>query len=104
MQEVRDLANGMKDIIASLKRTNVAAKEGLMSEVTRSKVNAQKVKSFTKELSDANKEVEAFLGDTGSNFPSSEDLDTQPQDGRKAAAEPTEQSRADANGVMLNRG
>lgn len=91
MREVKELAAGMKDVLASLRKSSADAKSAFMSEVERAKVNADKVKSVAKELSDANKEVEDFLGDTGSNFPPSEGSNTQPP-----------ALKADANGVTKN--
>lgn len=93
MREVKDLASGMKDAIANIKKLSTDAKSGLLSEIDRAKVNASKVTSFTQELSDANKEVEAFLGDTGSNFPTSEPSPT-------PAVKP--KPHTDINGVTLN--
>lgn len=92
MREVKNLASGMKDAIAKIKQLNTDAQSGLQSEMNRAAVNAEKVKAFTKELSDANKEVEDFLGDTGSNFPTS-DQNTQAPIGHPVA---------DRNGVILN--
>lgn len=97
MREIRDLAAGMKETIASLKKMNIAAKSELNSEVERANVNASKVKAFTKELKDANLEVESFLGETGSNFPTSEGSDTPQPSG-------TLELQADRNGVMINQG
>ncbi len=92
MREVHDLATGMKDAIASLKKIHVDAKNALTTEIGRSKVNAQKVMSMATDLKAANLEVEDFLGDTKSNFTSSEDVNTHPTTGAKA----------DVNGVTLN--
>jgi len=78
MQEVKDLAAGMRGLMAGLRKLNVDAKNRLTSEVTRAQVNAQKAMSLATELSDANREVEDFLGESGSNFPPSEDSDTPP--------------------------
>lgn len=68
----------------------VDAKNELVEETKRAIDNASKVRSFTKDLKDANGEVEALLGDTGSNFPP-EDGNTPPPDGLKH----------DINGVRL---
>ncbi len=78
MREVKELAAGMKEVMASLRKESANAKAHFMSEVERAKVNAQKVKSVANELSEANREVEDFLGETGSNFSSSEESVTQP--------------------------
>lgn len=89
MRELNDMVSGMKQAISSLRSEAANAKGAFQSEVTRAQVNTQKVKSFTTELSDANKEVEDFLGVTGSNFPTSEDSVT---------------PHALPNGVTLNDG
>jgi hypothetical protein len=94
MQEVKDLAAGMRGLMANLRKLNVDAKNRLTSEVSRAQVNAQKAMSLATELSDANKEVEDFLGESGSNFPPSEDSVTLPVDGPV--------SKPLLNGVMLN--
>jgi hypothetical protein len=94
MREVKDLAAGMKDLLAGLRKANVDAKGALMSEVTRAQGNAKKVQSVAADLREANKEVEEFLGETGSNFPPSEDSKTPQQDGH---------NKADINGVTVNR-
>jgi hypothetical protein len=93
MREVKNLALGMREAIANIKKLSADAKSGLDSEVSRALVNADKVRSFTRELSDANQEVEQFLGDTGSNFPPS-DGSTPPQSGAISA---------DINGVTVNK-
>jgi len=92
MREVKELAAGMKDVLASLRKGSADAKAHFMSEAARAQVNASKVKSLALELSEANAEVEDFLGDSGSNFSSSETSDTQPQTGT-----------ADINGVTINK-
>lgn len=89
MREVRSLAASMRAAMDSLKQATMEAQESLLVEVERGNTNAQKVRSMTKELKEANLEVEAFLGETGSNFTPSE-------------ASSTQQPRADANGVTLN--
>lgn len=91
MREVKNLASGMREAIANIKKLSTDAKSGLDAEVSRALVNADKVRTFTNELRDANLEVEQFLGDTGSNFPPS-DGNTPPHDGPKP----------DLNGVMVN--
>lgn len=94
MREVRDLATGMREILTSLRKDNADAKSELELEVTRAKGNAEKVKSFTKDLKEANLEVEAMLGETGSNFPTSESS-TLRQSGHVTT---------DLNGVTRNQG
>lgn len=91
MREVKELASTIKDAVAGLRKTNESVKSAFNAEVQRASVNADKLRSFTQELKDANAELEASLGDTGSNFPSSEELNTQ--------APP---AVADRNGVTLN--
>lgn len=92
MREVKNLASGMREAIANIKKLSTDAKAGLDNEVSRALVNADKVRTFTSELRDANLEVEQFLGDTGSNFPPS-DGSTPPQSGA---------IKADVNGVIVN--
>jgi len=101
MQEVRDLAAGMRGLMADLRKLNVDAKNKLTSEVERAHVNAQKAMSLAGELSDANKEVEEFLGESGSNFPPSEVSDTPPVAGSKEAPH---YPRTLSNGVTVNEG
>lgn len=92
MREVKELAAGMRELMASLRKDNADAKQHFMSEVERAKVNAGKLKSVAEELSVANREVEEVLGETGSNFPpSSGGSDTQPP-----------ALKADINGVTKN--
>ena len=100
MREVRDLAAGMKEAIASLRKASADAKAALSEEMSRATGNADKVRTFIKELKEANQEVEAFLGEAGSNFPPSEDSVIQQPHMRKM--EHTVR-RADINGVMLNQ-
>ena len=100
MREVRDLAAGMKDAIASIRKSAADAKGSLAVEISRAQVNASKVSSFADELKEANLEVEEFLGETGSNFPSSEASITPAPAGRKMMEHT--QSRTDLNGVTLN--
>lgn len=88
MKEVRDLASGLKESIAAIKKSNLDARNSLDAEIARAQINAGKVNSFTKDLKEANLEVESFLGETNSNFPPSDVLPTPAQ--------------ADANGVTLN--
>jgi len=90
MKEVRDLATGLKESIAAIKKASLDARSGLDAEIARSQINAEKVKSFTNDLKEANQEVESFLGESNSNFPSSEDSNTQ------------QHASADKNGVTLN--
>jgi hypothetical protein len=102
MQEVKDLAAGMRGLMADLRKVNVDAKNKLTSEVARAHVNAQKAMSLATELSDANKEVEDFLGESGSNFPPSGTLATPPVVGEKREGEHYPRSRTLANGVTVN--
>lgn len=101
MQEVKDLAAGMRGLMAGLRKLNVDAKNKLTSEVARAQVNAQKAISLATELSDANKEVEEFLGESGSNFPPLEDSAIPPATGQKREMEHHTQ-RTLSNGVTLN--
>jgi hypothetical protein len=92
MKEVRDMAAGMREAIASIRKSSADAKNNLAVEIGRAQTNAAKVRSFTQELRDANLEVESFLGETNSNFQHSEDSDTQQSP-----------SKPDVNGVTLNK-
>lgn len=89
MQEVRDLATGMKEAVESLRKINADAKASLQTEIARGNVNAEKVLSLANSLKDANKEVESFLGATNSNF--------EPEVKTEIV-----KLRADLNGVTLN--
>lgn len=91
MREVKELASTIKDAVAGLRKTNEYVKSAFNAEVQRATVNADKLRSFTQELKDANAELEASLGDTGSNFPTSEESST-----------PAQPSVTDRNGVTLN--
>ena len=93
MREVSGLATTIKDTVAKLKAAHVAATKRFNKEVSHSETNLAKVNSFTDELATANKEIEDALGDTGSNFPSSEDMKL------KHKSEDT-----DINGVTPNKG
>ena len=92
MKEVHDLASGMKEAITAIKKISLDARASLESEISRAHTNASKVKSLATDLKTANLEVESFLGETGSNFSSSEESITLPR--------PTPKS--DINGVTLN--
>ena len=91
MREVHNLAAGMKQAIASLKKSATDARAQLDLEMTRATDNVGKVHSVVSDLKAANIEVETFLGDTGSNFPSSGGL-------------VTPSTPADINGVTVNPG
>lgn len=88
MREIKELSVGLRESLAALKSVSVGAKAALVSEMAIAKVNAQKVQALAAELHEANKEVEAFLGETGSNFSSLEDSST---------------PKPDSNGVTLNK-
>ena len=98
MREVRDLAAGMKEAIVSLRQASADAKAALFEEMSRANANADKVRSFIKELKEANQEVESFLGEAGTNFPPSETPETVHSHRKMEHARP----RADMNGVVLN--
>ena len=89
MREVHNLAAGMKEAIASIKKAAVDARSALDAEVGRAAGNVEKVRSVATDLKEANLEVESFLGETGSNFPSSGDS-------------PMSAGHADINGVTVN--
>lgn len=89
MREVSGLAAVVRDTVNVMRKAHSDALERLNTEVTNSKVNLAKVNSFTDELQAANREMEASLGDTGSNFPTST---------------PSQPPLTDSNGVTLNKG
>lgn len=91
MKEVHDLASGMRELVAGLRKSSTDAKDGLLSEIQRGQVNASKVKAMAQDLKAANLEVEGFLGETPSNFSGSETLNT-----------PAPKPKTDINGVTLN--
>lgn len=93
MREVHDLAAGMKDAIAGIRKLAVDAKNGLNTEIGRAQSNADKVRALTADLKSANLEVESFLGESGSNFPPS---------GGDSSTPPSTGAHADVNGVTLN--
>ncbi len=96
MREVHDLAAGMKDAIAGIRKLAVDAKNGLNTEIGRAQSNADKVRALTADLKSANLEVESFLGESGSNFP--------PSGGDSSTPPSTGAPHADVNGVTLNPG
>lgn len=69
MREVSNLATVLGNTIATLKQASANATARFQNEVAHSNTNLAKVNAFTDELASANKEVEAMLVDTGSNFP-----------------------------------
>ena len=69
MKEVTNLAKVLQATVNQLKNAHAAALAAFHSEVSHSNANLAKVNSITAELATANKEVEAALGETGSNFP-----------------------------------
>jgi hypothetical protein len=87
MREVQGLADVVSSTVKRLKAAHLAATTRFKTEVANSETNLTKVSAFTDELATANKEMEAALGDTGSNFPTSE-----------AAGSP----KPDINGVTVN--
>lgn len=89
MREISGLASAIRDTVSTMRRAHSDALERLSSEVMASKANLAKVNSFTDELQAANREMEASLGDTNSNFPTSA---------------PSQASSTDLNGVTLNKG
>lgn len=104
MQEIRELASGMKSAIASLKQGAVDAKGLLATEMGRAKVNNEKVLAMATDLKSANLEVEEFLGETRSNFPSDEKKsNTHQSAGTDAPKEEFVPTHADMNGVTLNK-
>jgi hypothetical protein len=99
MQEVRDLTTVLSDAITFVRQAHANAKETLAAEVIKARANVDKVNSMTQEFKKANLELEAFIGNTASNFPPlDEDFKTYTgQD--ELRVEP----KADINGVTLKR-
>lgn len=95
MKEVRDLATAVQTAVANLKATNQSVLTNFNAEVQRANVNADKIRSFTLDLKNANAEVEASLGDTGSNFPPSSTATSEAS---------TVRATTDRNGVTINTG
>lgn len=88
MQEIKNLAGTLTEAFALLKKIHVDAHSSLNAELTRAHDNASKVKSIVADLREANKQVEAFLGEANTNFPPVE--------------EPSEfHQKTDINGVTL---
>lgn len=69
MQEVRDLTTVLSDAITFVRQAHANAKETLAAEVIKARANVDKVNSMTQEFKKANLELEAFIGNTASNFP-----------------------------------
>lgn len=101
MREVRSLADTLRTTVLALKAKTNKSIEGFQSEVQRAHDNNGKVDSLTKELKLANQEVEAVLGDTGSNFPTSEEGQLYLGDGNGVGTNPDarEPVKSDPNGV-----
>ena len=94
MREINNLASALSSTIASLKQSTVNAQTRFQNEVSNSNANIAKVNAFTDDLASANKQVEAMLVDTGSNFPNASVAPV-------AAAAPV---TADKNGVVTPKG
>lgn len=68
MREIKDLGDTLRGTLAQLRTSVAQAKQDFASEVNHTQANVAKVKSFTADMKETNKEVEALLNDAGSNF------------------------------------
>ena len=68
MREVRNVAEVMRETMRQLKADSVAAVGEFQKEVSVSQEQMGKVRALTSELKEANQEVSAMLGESGSNF------------------------------------
>jgi uncharacterized phage infection (PIP) family protein YhgE len=93
MREVKNLADTLRGTIKQLKDSTAAAQAQFASEVAHTQSNIAKLNSFTNELAQGNKDVEALLADTGTNFPDVTEV-----------AGTTSEPKVDRNGVTVNRG
>jgi hypothetical protein len=107
MQEVRDLTTSMKEALDFIRKSSTEARATFASEVERAKSNVSKIHSMAQQLKDANTEIEAVLGTTGTNFPPPEEevkpqtlfaVDSPVQYPRNVNAP----AKADLNGVTIN--
>lgn len=92
MQEIKSLASTMSEAFTLLKKIHADANTTLNAELARAHDNATKVKSLIAGLKEANQQVEAFLGETNTNFPPAEE---------PVKAEPEFKQKTDINGVTL---
>jgi capsule polysaccharide export protein KpsE/RkpR len=83
MREIKDLASTIRGSVAKLRADVANATSGFAAEIANTQANIGRINSLKQEMSDANKEVEAMLADTGSNY------------------EP--QGKPDSNGVIVNK-
>ena len=109
MREVKGLAQDMREKVAALKRDTIKARTEFATEVANSRSNLTKFKAFTTDLREANKEVETMLGETGSNFPTSEDtpvkkpeITSPSSDNTDTQGKSEDVAKPDTNGVILN--
>lgn len=94
MREVTNLADTLRGTIAQLKNAANNATTRFQKEFQNSQANLAKVDAFTNELAAANKDVEAMLAETNSNFPNA----------AANVSSVTPVSKPDTNGVMVNKG
>jgi len=92
MREIKGLANTLRGTIQQLRTAHANATGQFEKAVKDSQNNLEKVKSFTTEMNEANKEVEALLSDVGSNF--------EPQSELPGL---TIREKPDLNGVTTNK-
>jgi hypothetical protein len=93
MREVKDLAGTIRGTVAQLRTTTAQAKNRFAAEVAHTQASVAKVNSFSDEMAEANKEVDALLADAGSNF--------EPAQAELPGV--TTQPKADSNGVTSNK-
>ena len=102
MQEVRDLTAVLTDSIAFIRKAHADAKDSLSAEVAKARANVDKINSLTSQFKEANKELEAFIAGTGSNFPPPDDVTGTGEAPVGLMSTPVVSTRADINGVILN--
>jgi hypothetical protein len=103
MREVRGLADTIRERVKALKAEAVMVTQEFNSEHDATIASIAKVKSITTELRAARQEVDAQLGDAGSNFPTQEETrSSEPKIPSVGTA--TNWSRPDSNGVSVNKG
>jgi predicted nucleic acid-binding Zn-ribbon protein len=98
MREVRGLAETIRERVKALKAEAANATNEFNSEHDATIASIGKVKSITSELRAARQEVDAQLGDVGSNFPT--------QEGQTSAKpeKPLSFGKPDVNGVFVTKG
>lgn len=71
MKEIKNLSSSLKTMMDGVKSAAADAQAQFQAEAERAKTNAGKVVSVAQDLKTSNLELEAFLGESDSNFPPS---------------------------------